>query len=132
MTPNEKWINDEIGKLDDANNISDGFHTFGELYEHRITLWIALCRVIESKNGDYEVSHNMREEVKVWRSKLHSDGSSFEGWFVLGIGEEKGKQITYHLPMSKWDNCSFAQTLDKAPAFDGHSSQDVLERIKNL
>ena len=48
------------------------------------------------------------------------------------MGEEKGEQMTYHLPMSKWDECNFANTLDKAPDFDGHTSQDVLERIKNL
>ena len=99
-------------------NTSDGYHTFKELYEHRITLYIALCKSL--KNGN------------VWRAKLHSDGTSFEGWFILGIWFEKGKQITYHLPLEKWDETNFAQTLEKAPDWDGHTSKDVLERIKKL
>jgi hypothetical protein len=69
---------------------------------------------------------------EVWRSKLHSDGSSFDGWFILGIGKEKGKQITYHLPTVRWDEVSFAETLEKAPEWDGHTPDDVLERLKAL
>lgn len=103
----------------DTNLISDGYHTFGELYEHRIVLFIALCR--------FAVIDSM-----VWRSKLHSDGSSWDGWFILGINISEGNQITYHLPISKWEETNFADDRDKAPDFDGHTSNDVLERIKNL
>jgi hypothetical protein len=101
-----------------ANLISDGYHTFGELYEHRITLFIALCGWLPN-------------DKEVWKSKFHSDGSSMEGWFVMGIGKEVGQQITYHLPISKWDECD-VQELDKAPEWDGHTSSDVLERLKSL
>lgn len=113
----------------DTNLISDGYHTFGELYDHRIQLFITACRlhvaqaVLLYGGSDYGF---------VWRTKLHSDGSSFDGWFVLGINGQPGKQITYHLPVSKWDECNFAETLDKAPEFDGHTSADVLERLKSL
>ncbi len=99
----------------------DGYHTFGELYEHRIALWITLCHTYFSEFS-----------APVWRSKIHSDGSNFEGWFMLGLGKEKGQQITYHLPNSKWDLCDFAETLDNAPEFDGHTSDDVLERLLDL
>ncbi len=104
--------------------VSDGYHTFDELYDHRITLYIALCRILRT-----ECDHR-----GVWRSKLHSDGSSFEGWFVLGIGKEgeKGKQITYHLPLSRWGETDFAETLEKAPEWDGHTPEDVLKRLKAL
>lgn len=102
-------------------SISDGYHTFDELYDHRITLYIALCKQIY-----YE------HKYRVWRSQIHSDGSKYDGWFILGIGEEKGKQITYHIPNERWDETNFAADLDKAPEFDGHTSQDVLQRIKLL
>ena len=102
-----------------TENTSDGYHTFKELYEHRITLYIALCRQWE-------------RDISVWRSKLHSDGSSFDGWFILGIDKRKDRQITYHLPNDKWGDTSFAETLEKAPEFDGHTSADVLKRISNL
>lgn len=122
----EQAIN-EIIKGTDTNVISDGYHTFGELYEHRITLFIALCRIIR------QVSETVvSAPTKVWRSRLHSDSSSFEGWFIMGIGTEKGEQISYHLPDSKWSETNFCATLLTAPEFDGHTSGDVLNRLKNL
>lgn len=106
----------------------DSYHTFDELYEHRITLFIALCKQIEEQD-QMSIGEN-----NVWRSKKHSDGElAFGGtWFVLGIFKEKGKQLTYHLPIGKWNETNFADTLDKAPDYDGHTSDDVLERIKKL
>jgi hypothetical protein len=110
----------EIATLGDASKVSDGYHTFGELYDHRIALFIALCR-----------ARDMTADV-VWRSKLHSDGSSIDGWFIMGIGTARGEQITYHLPMSRWDETEFADTWSQAPEFDGHTSNDVLARLRNL
>lgn len=106
------------------SQVSDGYHTIQELYDHRIALFIALCRwvVFESNPG---CAH-------VWRSLQHSDGSSMDGWFIMGIGKEKGEQISYHLPVSYWEETNFAETLDRAPKWDGHTSTDVLERLKNL
>lgn len=105
--------------------VSDGYHTFDELYEHRITLYIALCREISKRYDKQPIN-------AAWRSKLHSDGSSFDGWFILGLFKAKGAQITYHLPESKWEETSFADTLDRAPEYDGHASEDVLTRISLL
>jgi len=107
----------------DTNDISDGYHTFSELYEHRIVLYIALCSYLS-----YDPS--WRDEV--WRSGKHSDGSVWEGWFLLGIYTEPGKQITYHLPMTYWDKCDFAYDREQAPPFDGHTSTDVLKRLSEL
>ena len=109
---------------EDAGKISDGYHTFEELYDHRITLWIALCRVHAAV---------IRESLNpVWRSTTHSDGSAIDGWFVLGMFRQMGHQITYHLPLSRWEETGFAVTLGKAPEFDGHTSADVIERIKRI
>lgn len=102
-------------------DLSDGSHTFDELYEHRFALYIALCKQLATKEG---------LESYVWRSPLHSDGSSYEGWFLLGIEKGAGCQITYHLPLAKWDECGFAVTLDRAPEWDGHTPADVLMRLK--
>lgn len=121
-----------IDGVEKTGCISDGYHTFDELYEHRITLFIALCRKIQSPLYYGDQRNIMGDDLKVWRSKLHSDGTSFDGWFILGINKEKGKQITYHLPISKWEETEFAETLEKAPEFDGHTSEDVLERLNKL
>lgn len=103
-------------------SVSDGYHTMDELYEHRLTLYITLCRVLKGLYPD----------MGVWRSMVHQDGTAFEGEFILGICKEKGKQVTYHIPHARWDETSFAETLDKAPEWDKHSSTDVLDRLKTL
>lgn len=104
--------------------VSDGSHTFEELYEHRFALFIALCRML--KAGEFD------GPVDVWRSKFHNDNTMYEGWFILGINEEAGRQITYHLPMRLWAETSFAAELAHAPKWDGHSPSDVLDRLKLL
>lgn len=107
---------------------SDGYHTFEELYDHRIELFIALCRVC---NYRLEKDHFI-EQFQVWRSKKHHDGSSYDGWFIMGINTDEGDQITYHLPMSRWEDTEFAETLDNAPEWDGHTPADVIQRLKGL
>jgi len=104
----------------------DGYHTFDELYEHRITLYIALCKQVN-------IPGEPPFDKQCWCATKHSDGTWWDDWFVLGIGKEKGKQITYHLPTKYWSEvCEFAKVLDKAPEFDGHTSEDVLERLSKL
>jgi len=110
--------------------VSDGYHTFEELYEHRNTLFIEFCKRILQIDLYRRVVPHLQN--KVWRSKLHADGSSFNGWFILGVNEEPGKQVSYHLPMSKWKDTDFVMTLKKAPKWDGHTSGDVLKRLKPL
>jgi hypothetical protein len=101
---------------------SDGYHTFDELYEHRHTLFIALCRELAAS----------RPINPVWRSRLHADGTMFPDWFIMGVHDEQGRQITYHLPASLWADTNCAETLDRAPEFDGHTSTDVLQRLARL
>ena len=112
----------------DTNKISDGYHSIGKLYEHRFNLFIALCNTL-CKWSD---SENLNNEFQVWKSKVNYDGSSYEGWFVMGIGQISGKQISYHLPLSRWDECSFAVEYEKVKYFDGHTSDQVLERLKTI
>ena len=119
-------------EVDSLSQVSDGYHTIEELYDHRIALFITLCRSMEEDRKCTNASSDYEFPPLVWRSRLHSDETSFEGWFILGINKKKGEQISYHLPMSRWDETDFAKTLDRAPEWDGHTQQDVLERLKTL
>ena len=94
-------------------NHSDGYHTFNELYEHRFSLFSVVCKAY---NG--------------WKSKLHSDGTMYDGWFVAGVETPKG-QATYHMPMAWWGKFPVHE-LEKAPQYDGHTPNDVIERIHSL
>jgi hypothetical protein len=103
------------------SQVSDGHHTFEELYKHRYLLFIALCKLLAQTKKHY-----------IWRSRLHSDGTMFDNSFVLGINEEQGEQITYHLPLNKWEDTSYADTLGNAPQYDGHTPNEVLSRLEKL
>ncbi len=123
--------------IDETGKISDGYHTlyqdsYDKLYEHRITLFIALCRYSDLAWVHGKKNKDGKETLRPWRSKLHSDGKMYGGWFIMGIGKKEGEQITYHLPLSKWEETVFAEDLEKAPKFDGHTSEDVLKRISEL
>lgn len=117
----------DLRKALNTNEISDGYHTFGELYNHRIELFIQLCS-LWAHNAKYH--HNGGPDI--WRTQKHSDSSCIDGWLLLGMNKEAGSQITYHLPISRWNDCSFAETLECAPEFDGHTSDDVLKRLREL
>lgn len=120
-------LNDAIIKVKEKDKefpvgrISDGYHTFDELYEHRIVNYIKLCEFVNACSNRI-----------VWRSGVHSDGTVHNGWFLLGINTEPGRQITYHLPDDKWGDTDFALTFDRAPEWDGHTPADVLKRLKQL
>ena len=104
--------------MEDKGKISDGYHTFNELYKHRSILFIAVCK-----------SHSLF----AWVSKKHSDGTMFDNMFILGINHAHGTQITYHLDMEYFEEClGFCDEIANAPVWDGHTSDDVLERLRNL
>lgn len=118
----------KVGMLD-MNEVSDGYHTFGELYEHRIALWM---KIVEWADFMGQEADSEEQGRYAWKTKVHSDGSVWDGWFLLGYGTQQGEQMTYHLPINYYPQCKFARTLDKAPEWDGHTSADVLERLKSL
>ena len=111
-------VNEMIQTLtDDAkSNVSDWYHTFGELYDHRCILYVALCNLAQKQN-----------DVIFRKSKIHYDWSEFEGWFILQ-GYIEGKQISYHLPNIYRDKVRIPET-DIADERDWHTSQDVLDRL---
>ena len=98
-----------------TDHISDGYHTFKELYDHRSKLFIALCRVYPNL---------------AWKSSKHADGTMYAGMFVAGINTPMG-QATYHFEDTYW-NLLDVKVLDTAPVWDGHTSDDAIERILSL
>jgi hypothetical protein len=98
-------------------SVSDSFHTFDELYEHRCVLYLAFLKLLQSPYS--------------FRAKKHHDGSSFEGWFLVGTVLPGEGQISYHLPDSMWDLAGFLETKELAE-WDGHTSQCVVNRLRNI
>lgn len=102
----------------DVGEVSDGYHTFNELYEHRCALFLALMKSMPNIS---------------WFSPLHEDGTFMEGWFIAGIRTPNG-DISYHLPNSLLPLAGLtgAVRLDRAPRWDGHTSADVIHRLHLL
>lgn len=97
-----------------AGQLSDGYHTYDELYAHRMHLFAVVCR---------------QNQAQAWKSKLHHDGTMFDDYFIVGIETPMG-QFTYHYPMLHWGMFQVRE-LDKAPEWDGHTADDVV-RLHSL
>ena len=100
----------------EVENISDGYHTFKELYHHRAILFSVIC------NSNKDIS---------WKSKKHHDGTMYDGMFIVGINTPKG-QATYHYDIIPYYNLFKVKELNKAPVWDGHTPADAIERIASL
>ena len=99
-----------------VGEITDGSHSFTELYAHRCSLFVALM---------------LNAAVPVWRAHANADGSKYEGWFLAGMELVPGTMITYHLPQHMWTwlDVDRVTTLDVGPPWDGHTSDDVIKRL---
>ncbi len=112
-----EYDNDETLIDCDNSQVSDGYHSIDELYDHRCLIFLNLCKAL----NDYS-----------WKSKRHSDGSMFTDWFIAGIELRGIGQITYHVPIKYWNMSKDISEFDVAPPWDGHTSQVVLSRLESL
>lgn len=109
----EKYDCERLEKLEKEikdGTLSDGYHTFNELYEQRMYLFATIV----NQNKD-----------KSWKSFKHEDGKlCFDGdWFVVGIDTPRGS-YTYHYENKYW-NLFDCQELEVAKHWDGHTDKDV-------
>lgn len=91
-----------------AGETSDGYHTFNELYDHRVLLYINLCLVFP--------------EQCYWKN-------DFEGWFLL-VWQSPVGQISYHCPEKYLEliKTKIRENPDNH-VWDGHKSADVINRL---
>lgn len=101
--------------VEHRGQIHDGFHTFDELYYHRMMLFAIIC----NQNAD-----------KAWKSRIHDDGTMFSGFFIVGITTPEG-EYTYHYKMQDWDKFNVKE-LAKAPAWDGHKPEAITRLLSLL
>ena len=97
---------------EDMGEISDGYHTFNQLYHQRAILFATI------------VNQNVN---KSWKSFKHEDGKccfdSNGEWFIVGIDTPKGS-YTYHYEKKYW-NYFKCKELETAKHWDGHTEEDV-------
>lgn len=110
-------IQDQINEVKETGmsvgELSDTYHSFNDLYDHRMIL-----SAFAMMNMPY-----------AWKAKNHEDGSMFDGMFIVGAPTPDG-MITYHYDLEYWNLFKIPE-IPHAPHFDGHTPEDVIKRIKS-
>lgn len=120
-----------LEKFFKPGTVSDGYHTFDELYEHRQLLFCLAFWFLDDFQKEVKDEKSRAYEITTWKSKKHYDGTMFEGYFIAGFNYN-GKPGTYHLEEKYWHLFCADQVYEKAPKWDGHTSNDVLNLIKEI
>lgn len=117
-------ILEELEKKEILNleKISDGYHTFEELYEFR-KLYNALLFNEWAKSG----------EIEVYKSLRHYEGEECfgGGWFIVVAILPSG-QISNHYKIEDWDLFKIPSYEKSKYPFDGHTAQDVKDRLEQF
>jgi hypothetical protein len=106
----------------EVGEVSDGYHTFNELYEFRKVYNAALFN-----------EWAKQRKYNVHKSKKHFEGDECFGgsWFIVVAVLPDG-QISNHYEMKDWDLFSVPDSEKALFPFDGHTGPDVVQRLKNI
>lgn len=113
METNEKGMYEkicEIAAINDIGELSDGYHTFNDLYYQRCVLFATIV----NSNKD-----------KAWKTRYHEDGEPCfgGGWFLVTVETPEGA-YGYHYEEKYW-NMFDCKVLKKARHWDGYTDKDV-------
>lgn len=92
----------------DIGEVSDGYHTFNELYYHRMMLFAVICNTYKTR---------------AWKSWQHDDGTMYDNYFIVGV-ETALDDYTYHYHKDHWEMFKVRE-IEHAPKWDGHTSKDI-------
>ena len=100
----------------DMGEVSDGYHTFNELYYYRMLYNAAFF--------------NLLPKGWVHKSKRHHTGEECfgGGWFIVMANLPTG-QVSNHYELKDWDLFKVPEK-EFADEWDGHTPQEAAERIK--
>ena len=106
-----------------SSDISDGYHTFGELYEFRMFYNAILLNEL--------YKNDKKNILQIHKSKKHNDGEKcFNGkYFIVSCSLPSG-QITNHYKLEHWNLFKIPYKEKCLIPFDGHTPKDVIERMK--
>ena len=85
-------------------------------YDHRAKLFSVIVKTFADR---------------AWKSRLHHDGSMYDGMFIVGIDAPDG-QATYHYDIDPYWLMFDCRELPRAPKWDGHTPAQAIERIAGL
>ena len=125
-------------KAKDVKNVSDGFHTFDELYKHRVALFIILIKIAHEKGWEcgfsknhlkYDVmlTYKQGDELNIDDYEACFGGGWLIGWIVLPNGD----QVRYHFSEDQAEK--LPATLEKElcwPCGD-YNDDDAIKALYN-
>ena len=119
---------DEMKNLPDVGQVSDGCHTFEELYYYRLLYNAAFFNNLAFY--DNWVGGSWIVEYDVHKSKHHHDGEDcFDGgWFIV-MAELPTGQISNHYELKYWDLFNIPEK-ERANKWDGHTPAEAAERLR--
>ena len=115
--------------------VSDGHHTFGDYIAHRMVLTAAICKLLQVANDHFAESFSTgggnNFYGRAYRSWQHhpDDGSMFNDSFIVVIELSGIGQVSYHYNKAHWNVFEMCETVEHAPKYDGHDSNEVLGRF---
>lgn len=106
---------DSLQQEQDMGEVSDGYHTFNELYYYRMLYNAAFF--------------NLLPKELVHKSKRHHTGEECfgGGWFIVVANLSTG-QVSNHYELKDWDLFKVPEK-EFADEWDGHSPQEAAERL---
>ena len=114
-----EWVLKQIDTLQqeqtDMGEVSDGYHTFNELYYYRMLYNAAFF--------------NLLPKEWVHKSKRHHTGEECfgGGWFIVIANLPTG-QVSNHYELKDWDLFKVPEK-EFADEWDGHTPQEAAERL---
>lgn len=140
-----KWINRRILEMKDSENlqtdlISDGWHTFGELYDFRLAynaMAFNLMTIQSEFSHERIIGGIISESVYIPKFNVHKSWKHHDGewcfgeekkWFIVAAKLPTGI-ITNHYEAEHWDLFKIPETEKSIFPFDGHTAHDALDRI---
>lgn len=124
-----------------TENTSDGYHTFKILYDIRKAYNVALFNEWGSQQEvgikQFESGRSVwakKAKYNVHKSRKHHDGEYPFGkdtWFIV-CAELPTGQISNHYPIEDWDLFNIPEVEKALFQFDGHTTQDVIDRLINI
>lgn len=133
---------------EEKGNVSDGYHSFNELYEFRKVYNAALFNewansipdeiVGKNEYAQFVVKYNPAFDGNIVRYNVHKSWRHYDGelcfgggWFIVSALLPSG-QISNHYKAEDWYLFNIPETHKALFEFDGHTPQDVLNRLKQL
>lgn len=119
-------LNKELIDRGDTGKLSDGYHTFDELYRYRLLYNAAFFNM-----AHFTEQSGLTAGWGIHKSKKHSDGEDCfgGGWFIVIAYLPNAGQISNHYEMKDWDKFDIPER-ETADEWDGHTAEEAAKRLE--